>query len=249
VEKGISLEQAKQPFGIELRRRLLQSLNNSNVKSKDPILETRAKLAISALDNWNLAGNRGIGLVTEKVPELNTMKYEEVFESFFSSRKSIRNFSEKQMEQHRVLEAIKMALNSPSVCNRQGWRIWLVQDKEKVREIRQLQNGNLGFTNLNTLLVFGVDRRMFTVGIERNQMWVDGGLFAMSTVWSLHSKGIGSCFLNWAESPKQSKKLRSILKAPICYEFITLCAIGYADENSLSALSAKKSLDEVLDVL
>jgi len=249
IEKGLSLEEPKKNFGVILVHRINQVLKNQNSKTIDPKLIEQSQLAKEALLLWNQHGVRGLESVVQKIepPEFSQDKID--FVNFFSTRKSVRSFEDTSLDLDNIKFAVEMALNTPSVCNRQGWKMWFISDPDTVQQIRMLQNGNKGFTNLNNLLVFAVDRRLFSLGRERNQLWIDGGMFAMSVIWSLHSRGIASCFLNWAESPLKTKKLRNIMNIQKQYEIVTLCALGYPAKDSYAALSRKEELDSVFKVI
>jgi hypothetical protein len=67
------------------------------------------------------------------------------FLAFSESRKSVRNFSEKPVEIDRILEAIKIAQNAPSACNRQPGRVKIISDQNMKVKALELQNGNRGF--------------------------------------------------------------------------------------------------------
>ena len=249
IEKGLSLKMARIPFGLDLDERVSNILNNSVAPQIDLEYRRQAEAFVHELELWNQTGHRKTGIAISKVETPNFSKHRELFRTFFLSRRSIRDFSPELPPQEDIEEAIEWALNSPSVCNRQAWKVWLIKDPSKLHQVRNLQNGNAGFSNLHTMLVIGVDRRMFTLGLERNQLWVDGGMFAMSLSWSLHSKNIGSCFLNWAESTQKTEALRRLLSVSEEYEFVTLCAIGITSDDCFAPISKKKTLQQGLVVV
>ena len=73
---------------------------------------------------------------------------------------------------------------------------------------------------------------------ERNQCWIDGGMFAMSLVLGLHAQGLGTCFLNWSKSAPEDKAMRALLQLPPQEAIITLIAVG----NLPRSLSVAKSV-------
>ena len=52
------------------------------------------------------------------------------------------------------------------------------------------------------------------IGLERNQGWIDGGMFAMSLIYAFHALGIGTCCLNWAVDSRTDRTLRSVVSMP-----------------------------------
>ena len=80
---------------------------------------------------------------------------------------------------------------------------------------------------------------------ERNQCWIDGGLFAMSLVLGLHAQGLGTCFLNWSKSSPRDRAMRALLKLPPEEVIIVLVAVGHLPDTLEVARSARPPLDSV----
>ncbi len=239
IEKGLSLINAKKSFGVEPANRITSFLNSST-EPTDGYYKKRSRTALDARDKWINLGDRSEGRLTEKVSPTFDDSKRDLFEQFFTSRRSIRNFVGSAPSIDLIVRAIEWSINTPSVCNRQGWYVWYVTEERLLKKILSLQNGNSGFNNLNGVLIFGMDRKKYTLGSERNQIWVDGGLFAMSTAWALHAQGLGTCFLNWATSPRKTQVLRSLVNASRNIEFTTLCAVGFFEKDTLVAISPRK---------
>jgi nitroreductase len=88
-------------------------------------------------------------------------------------------------------------------------------------------------------------RHFVTVG-ERNQAWIDGGMFAMSLVYALHALGLGTCFLNWSVTEDVDRKLRPHLKVTEHDVIITMLAVGHLPERFRVAHSQRKPIDQAL---
>ena len=251
IEKGLSLINAKRPFGVDLAKRMSLFIEYCRKSRFDHQLSARATDALHSLAKWNREGDRGLGELTTLTSPYSGRMDQASWAEFFRSRKSIRNYSDVSSapDSLEILKVIEMAINTPSVCNRQSWNVWYVSEESLLSKVLLLQNGNSGFRNLNSILIFGVDRRKFTLGSERNQHWIDGGLFAMSTIWALHAHGFGSCLLNWSVSPERTKELRALIGAEEYFEFITLCAVGRFEKESLAAISPRRSPSEYITFL
>ena len=87
--------------------------------------------------------------------------------------------------------------------------------------------------------------RFFSVG-ERNQCWIDGGLFSMSLVYGLHSLGLGSCCLNWSVEKEADQKLRRITGIPQSEVVIMMIGVGHLPEKLVVARSMRKPLETIL---
>jgi len=118
---------------------------------------------------------------------------------FFASRYSIRDFSEEPVADSLVRQAVELAKKTPSVCNRQAWRVYALSKKEEIQAALSHQNGNSGFNEkIHKLLIVVCDIEAFAGSEERYQQWIDGGMFSMSLIYALHSLGLGTCALNWS---------------------------------------------------
>ena len=168
-------------------------------------------------------------------------------EDFFGSRHSVRQFGSEPVERSDIEWAVRMAQRSPSVCNRQTGRVHVFENDQLGSKVLDCQTGNRGFGHqANKVIVVTVDLRRFLSIGERNQCWVDGGLFAMSLVWALHSRGIGTCFLNWSAEKEQDERLRSVANIQDWENVITLMAVGSLPEQFSVASSPRRNLKDIL---
>src|SRR5690606_4137667 len=62
---------------------------------------------------------------------------------------------------------------------------------------------------------------------ERNQGWVEGGMFAMTFVLALHARGLASCCLNWAKDPESDQRMHALSGIPRSERIIMLLAIDH----------------------
>lgn len=167
-------------------------------------------------------------------------------EEFFLTRYTLRSFSDQEINDDDLKRAIKLAMKTPSACNRQAWHIYDLKEKPIIEKALNIQNGNKGFgDNLKRLLVLTGDMQAFTSHRERNQHWIDGGLFSMSLIWALHSLGIASCCLNWSQGVKNDLALRKILDIKKQHSIIMLLAIGYPDNDASLCYSARRPIEEI----
>jgi nitroreductase len=81
---------------------------------------------------------------------------------------------------------------------------------------------------------------------ERNQLWIDGGLFSMALLYALQSLGLASCCLNLCIPWTVEKKLAKIYRLPASERPIMMIAVGYLPDSVLVAHSQRKPLNTVL---
>jgi nitroreductase len=168
-------------------------------------------------------------------------------ENFFLSRYSLREFKNEIVKDDLIERALKLAMKSPSACNRQPWHIYHITDDKIKTEALKLQSGNKGFgEKIPNLAIIAIDQKAFMPGQERYQHWIDGGMFSMSFVYALHSLGIASCCLNWSQTPKVDRKLRARINIQPNHSVMMMLAIGFPDDSNKVCFSSRRPLNEVL---
>ena len=161
-------------------------------------------------------------------------------EEFFFSRVSVRSFSSDSLEDDLVTRALRLASKTPSVCNRQAWHVYHITCPSQIRKCLSLQNGNSGFTDdIRNLLLITCNLKAFSHPGERYQQWIDGGMFAMSLIYALHSLGVSSCCLNWSKGPIADLKLRRACSIRSEDTVIMMLAVGYANESITACASPR----------
>ncbi|EOZ4667529.1 nitroreductase family protein [Proteus mirabilis] len=168
-------------------------------------------------------------------------------EEFFNSRYSVREFSKKEIPNDILIKAIQLSLKTPSACNRQSWHVYHLSDEKDIKNALKYQNGNKGFNDkISNLLIICSDLQAFNSGGERYQHWIDGGMYAMSLIYTLHSMGISSCCLNWSCQPKQDLQLKKVF--PLIsknHTIIMMLAIGYPKNKNNICVSPRRPLYEI----
>ena len=270
IEKGLALPSPRTAFGESKIRMLMSELS---VLRTDILQYQETRVAIAALSSYaefNRSSGTPVHYVESFLSEcrfkesellesrpcggvLNTSREEVLANSqidlaeFFESRYSIRQFSDVPIDIELMREAVRMAQKTPSVCNRQSARVYVFDNRSVGSAVRECQNGNRGFGHLaDKIVVVTSDLQSFLSVGERNQCWIDGGMFAMSLIYSLHSLGLGTCCLNWAVEKDADMKLRSVAGIPPSENVIMLIAVGHLPERFTVARSMRKPLEEIL---
>jgi len=245
VEKGLALRQPKRPFGIHVLTKL-RTLINLNVL--DGVWQKEAQQARSALDKWNFDGKVDELLSPLSLEQLPFGRAE--LHRLFESRRSVRQFDETREVPHELLfDAARMAGLSPSVCNRQAWKVFFSTTAQSKSVLRANQNGNLGFGEIPVIALVVVDIRFFEGAGERNQGWIDGGIFSMSLCLALHGLGLATCMLNLSLPNSVCDTIRSEMDLGTWELPIMMVAIGYAPTEYRVARSSRKELSEISTII
>lgn len=246
VEKSLSLPKTRRPFGLSVRERMVRFLERKPEGSPERPYVALSEEALQALDTWNTDGMVDPVVSPKWEPQGSPLRFEQA-RSFFASRRSVRSFDPMRVPTDgELLKAVALAQNTPSVCNRQPFRIHLYRDRRDIEAILQIQNGATGFSDIvPTLGVVTARRALFVGPDERNQRWVDGGLFAMTFVWACHALGLATCMLNFALPGVSSAKLRRVADIPEGEDIVVLVALGHPAQGARVARSQKRSVDDL----
>lgn len=274
LEKGLVMPGPKRFFGEEPANAVLNLLtiwHSKNMPQTDPIylgaletlhayqkrlisesLDTDDKIVSSLRSFLHNYPIRTAALTTpQSLVNINTSEQENInlqlFTQLANARRSVRSFSSREVPSTKIKQAVKLAQLSPSACNRQPCRVYLIKDEARKKALLALQNGNRGFGHLIPILaVITSDSGAFLNASERHEPYLDGGLFSMSFMYALTSQDLATCCLNWCASPDQNKRLREILPLTDSEQVLMFMAIGYPEPNALVPRSPRKSTESVL---
>ncbi|MGD6794159.1 nitroreductase family protein [Metabacillus indicus] len=273
IEKGLSMPKPRVGFGkdkVSLLISLLEryiglgySTETTQIKAAVKVLfeyfefndgvndDHTLKLKIRAnnlIKNYKVDDNVGGIVITNREEFL--AKTNDNFKEFAFSRHSVRNFSDKPVDLNLLIEAIEIAQKTPSVCNRQSSRVYIIKDKEKVKEALSLQNGNRGFGHLiDKVLIVTSDLNAFKGLIERNQSFIDGGMYSMSLLYALHYQGLGACALNWSVGKGKDIKLRKALGIQGSENIMMMIGVGNLPDKLSIPISKRKDINEITTII
>ena len=274
LEKGMLFDPMKPRFAVNRINKIITLLNDEEIKSRVNLSQVFTGYMV-AIEYYNLHKKQGIDIsdyyteenylsfrkIVSKVNrEFNSGKIElnikdlyvedQNFSDFANSRKSIRNYTGELIPLSTIEKVIALANTSPSVCNRQGTRVKLVENKKLIEKILEIQGGFTGYIeNVHQLLILTVDRQYFyTIG-ERNQFYIDGGIYLMNLLYALHFYKIAACPANWGKDIQAEKKLNKYISIPESEKIICMIPIGISDENICVTLSKRRDVNEVLGII
>jgi nitroreductase len=169
------------------------------------------------------------------------------FSALANARRSVRDYAPGEVSIRDVEQAVTLAALSPTACNRQPCKVYLVDDAARIASVLALQNGNRGFGHKVPLLgILAVELSGFFDGSERHQPYIDGGLFAMSLMLALRAQGLGSCPLNWCVAPSTDRQLHKLAGIPESQVVTMMLAIGYPVPDCVVPRSARRDLSTIL---
>lgn len=269
IEKALALPSIRPGFGEKALTELLSNMREFEVRfsGRSNAAYVKAQSAISSyLAHHQNVGHRlpeGLahslearlpktigGSTVRLLRDDVTKRAQGDFASLVGSRHSTRMFAAEPAPTDSIEKAVGLALRTPSVCNRQGSRVHVLRDPDLLRRVLELQGGARGFKDeVTTVLVVTCALSIFKGGRERNQVWIDGGLFAMTLIYSLHYLGLGTCPLNWSADRSQDKRLREIINLPSSENVVLMLAVGTLRDEYSVAQSPRRPLTAVMSNL
>lgn len=201
----------------------------------------------SFLEENKMYGGTGVKEIFRE-DKLNNNKKN--FYELAQGRSSVRDFSGGAVDREKILSVIQNATKTPSVCNRQGWFVYLVEDKQKIEKLLELQRGFKGYPKLpDKVLTITVSNSTFLSPVERNEAFVDGGLFAMSVIYGLEYEGIAAVTLNAMMNFKDEKGIRELLDVGESEQIILFIAVGQFKDKVIVPISDRKRAENFTKIV
>jgi nitroreductase len=147
-------------------------------------------------------------------------------------------------------KAISMTSKTPTACNRQMCKIYYIYDEEKRKKVIKYGHGltNFDLDTVNLFIVTFDISSLCCVG-DRHQGWFNSGLVAMNFVNSLHSLGIGSCFIQFGNDFKEENELKDIVDIPSCEKVAVIISAGYYPDENIVPCSTRKNDDDIYKII
>lgn len=166
------------------------------------------------------------------------------FDIFSQSRYSIRDFDKNTVVAiDDIITAIDIARKTPSACNRQPARAHIYKG-EKAHRLLDFQGGCKGFLeDMQYAVMITADMRYYFIN-ERHQMYVDGGLFAMDLLLSLHYKGVATIPLTTSFKSMKTRRLCKMFDIPLYEVPIMIIGVGAFKDRYKVAVSHRNPVED-----
>lgn len=173
------------------------------------------------------------------------ISYEEI-RTLAEQRTSTRWFRDESVPRDLIDDAVRVAAQSPSACNRQSIEFRIFDDKDLINRIGELPVGAGGFIdNVPCLVVLVGKRRAYPKDRDRHVIYIDGSLAAMSFQFGLETLGLASCCINWPVIPERESEMQDLLGLDDDEVVIMLLAVGYPDPDGYIPYSEKRPLRDL----
>ncbi len=273
IEKGLSLENIRPGFGYakitEAYNVIKRFLYNGGDVSAEPInmfmdalhsyliyhktinytndiIEAIKKIYIE-LGNIVKPANYDKGGIITINRSNYTREQQLLFADLFNNRHSIREFAHTSVNEDDLKSAIELAMRCPSACNRQCYRVHIV-NKTNFSILGSWFDGVGGFADDIDKMIFITGKLSVYRPEELHQWIVTGSIYAAYLTLSLEIYNIGCCFIQRPVLPNERwQKIATSLGAKEDEQLICCMGIGNIKEKYTVPVSHRLYFDTIVN--
>lgn len=239
IEAGYSFDDIRFKTGLSVIEQYIELHNKHNIDVSSIKERYNKLISVSSKEDY--------GGVKEFTKDFILSKRKSNFAELSFYRSSVRDFSNEPVDIQLINEAIQIATKTPSVCNRQPWSVYVIKKRDLKERILRIQSGltEERQKQVDTLIAITSKNSFLATPEERNQGFVDGGMFSMSLLYALQYVGLATCALNADLSKKDDKKIRDELGIPDSENLILFIAVGHYPDKFKVPKSQRDSYKEI----
>jgi nitroreductase len=167
-------------------------------------------------------------------------------DEFLQARHSVRHYAAEPVDDRTLDECVQLAMTSPSACNRQMVRLRMMDSPELKRLLYDTLHGTGGIDFETCRLgVVTFDVKSWEFYGERNQGYLNAGLFAMTLVHALQWRGVGSCLLQFGNTFSEERHLVRALGIPDSERIAVGISLGRVETDDTVPASVRRPVVEV----
>lgn len=159
--------------------------------------------------------------------------------SAIQGRRSIRKYSDKPIEEEKLLKVLEAARLSPSAKNQQEWKFIVVKDS-KTRENLTEAIGQPFVGEAPIILVCCGTEPESIMRCGQPRYTVDLSIATAYMILEAHEQGLGTCWLGSFDETK----VKEILGVPEKVRVVAITPLGYPNESP--SQRPRKELEEII---
>jgi nitroreductase len=159
--------------------------------------------------------------------------------SAIKGRRSIRKYSNKPVEEEKLLKVLEAARLSPSARNQQDWKFIVVRDDKTREELTEA----IGQSFVGEAPIILVNCGTEPEGVMRGgqpRYTVDLSIATAYMILEAYEQGLGTCWLGSYDEDK----VKDVLGIPEEVRVVAITPLGYPDESP--SPRPRKELDEII---
>ncbi len=146
------------------------------------------------------------------------------------TRRSVRKFSNKEVEQSKIEQLLKAGMQAPSAMNQQCWEFLVVKDKESKEKLSSFKQGGILTTYGDVVIVVLANEEKMKSAVMWQQ---DLGAVTQNISLEAVNLGLGSVWLGCAPHEDRMGAVTEIFNLPAHIKPYSVLVIGYPeDENA-----------------
>ena len=174
------------------------------------------------------------------------------FDELINTRQSCRSYSDKPVEKEKLEELVKAVRLTPSACNSQPWKLFVVTGEKSrfVKDALQLMGRNKFTEDCPAFTVFVEKPATLKAGIAEmvsSQKFAQLDVGAAVSYYTLKATDLGlqTCILGWFDE----KKLSNALGLSKSEKVRLVVATGYAVDGYELREKVRKDVSEFVDFI
>ena len=275
IEKGLSLREVRPGFGYKKIEQAVEQAKQ--LKDEEPLYREASKMLVEALKQY-LAYHDKINYTDDKIEKIRQFTNEllvcthvtesktvmggvitvtparlskqeqSLVESLFGSRHSVREFAKQPVPMNDICSAVKLAISCPSACNRQCYRVHIVEN-DSFAIFENWFEGIGGFTEEIDKLLLITGKMSVYRDTEHEQWIVSSSVFAGYLTLALQVYGVGCCFIQRPVVPTvEWDKVQKELNIAKDEQIICALGVGVLLNEYKVPVSHRFSIDEITTV-
>jgi nitroreductase len=177
-----------------------------------------------------------------------------VFE-VIKERASVRDYSDRPIEEEKLNIILESARLAPSATNAQPWKFYVIKNKEKIQALGKMPFGSQsiinGFVAKAPIVIIAtagpIDMFHKAMSFIVNKKWyyLDVALALEHMVLTAWDLGVASCWIGWFND----KVARNAADIPKNQEIVAMITLGYAKEGYIPHPKVRKTSEEIFKVI
>jgi nitroreductase len=145
-----------------------------------------------------------------------------VIEDVIYKRRSVRKWTDQEVEDDKILEIINSALYAPSSCNTQPLDFIIIKNKDIINKLKN--QIFVGRANVCILVLIDMTTHKCS---ESYFGYLDAGAGIQNMLLTAHYLGLGACWVNTAPHETDTCEIKQMLNIPDKYTLGSIVALGY----------------------
>lgn len=175
------------------------------------------------------------------------------FKDLVKARKSVRRYSDQQVEEDKIMKILEAARLAPSWANKQCWSYIVIRNKETIAEIATKGTGvlNSWLKKAPVIVVACGNPKESGSRNDMDYFLVDIGISMEHIMLQAADLDLGTCWIGWFDE----RQMGRILGIPDNLKIVAFTPIGYPADDSgmrtrltkfLAGSSRRKPLEDIV---